>query len=123
MVKHYNLASLTEMLGGDKEAKLRMIDIFLQATPETLAELNKSYQERDYKRVGELAHKLKSSVDIFEISEVKEDVRNVVKNCRQAMNLDQLYGLIGKINDVLSETFVQIREERDSLQLELKQFD
>jgi len=68
--KLFDLTNLNEMLGGDQKAIFQMIKIFLQATPESLNELNKCYQKDDTDGVSKLAHKLKSSVDIFCINDI-----------------------------------------------------
>ena len=65
--KLFDLTNLNEMLGGDKKAILQMVKIFLQATPDSLNELNKCYEKNDLQGVSKLAHKLKSSVDILNI--------------------------------------------------------
>ena len=110
--KLFDLTNLNEMLGDDKKAILQMIKIFLQATPESLNELNKCYQKNDYQGVSKLAHKLKSSVDIFSINEIKQDIRRLENNTRDNINLDEVPELVEKINKVLSQAIVQIEEEK-----------
>lgn len=117
----FDLSNLNEMLGGDKKAILQMVKIFLQATPESLSELNKCYNKEDMQGVSKLAHKLKSSVDIFSINEIKQDIRRLENNTRDSINLDEVPELVEKINKVLDEVIKQVEEEKNILNKKLYQ--
>lgn len=115
----FDLTNLNEMLGGDKKAILQMVKIFLQATPESLNELNKCYQKNDYDGVSKLAHKLKSSVDIFAINDIKQDIRRLENNTRDNINLDEVPDLVDKINTTLGLAIKQVEEEKEILNKKL----
>jgi HPt (histidine-containing phosphotransfer) domain-containing protein len=117
----FDLTNLNEMLGGDKKAILQMVKIFLQATPESLNELNKCFQKDDMQGVSKLAHKLKSSVDIFAITDIKQDIRRLENITRDNVNLDEVPELVGKINKILSETIAQVETEKEILNKNLYQ--
>lgn len=117
----FDLTNLNEMLGGDKKAILQMVKIFLQATPESLNELNKCFQKDDLQGVSKLAHKLKSSVDIFAITDIKQDIRRLENITRDNVNLDEVPELVGKINKILAETISQVEIEKDTLNKNLYQ--
>lgn len=110
--KLFDLNNLEEMLGGDKEAVFQMVKIFLQATPESLNELMRSYEKNDMNGVSRLAHKLKSSVDIFCIGDIKTDIRQLENNTREQINMDEVPGLVEKINTILSAAIEQVKEEK-----------
>jgi len=111
----FDLTNLNEMLGGDKKAILQMVKIFLQATPESLNELNRCFQKNDMQGVSKLAHKLKSSVDIFAINDIKQDIRRLENITRDNVNMDEVPELVEKINKVLSETIKQVEIEKETL--------
>lgn len=117
----FDLTNLNEMLGGDKKAILQMVKIFLQATPESLSELNKCFQKDDYQGVSKLAHKLKSSVDIFAINDIKQDIRRLENITRDNVSLDEVPDLVGKINKTLSETIKQVEVEKETMNKNLYQ--
>jgi HPt (histidine-containing phosphotransfer) domain-containing protein len=117
----FDLTNLNEMLGGDKKAILQMVKIFLQATPESLNELNRCFQKNDLQGVSKLAHKLKSSVDIFAINDIKQDIRRLENITRDNVNLDEVPELVEKINKVLSETISQVEKEKETLNKNLYQ--
>lgn len=117
--KLFDLTNLNEMLGGDQKAIFQMIKIFLQATPESLNELNKCYQKDDTDGVSKLAHKLKSSVDIFCINDIKQDIRRLENNTRDNINKDEVPDLVEKINSILNLAIEQVKEEREILYKQL----
>lgn len=111
----FDLTNLNEMLGGDKKAILQMVKIFLQATPESLNELNKCYDKNDMQGVSKLSHKLKSSVDIFSVNDIKQDIRRLENITRENVSLDEVPTLVKRINDILGETIRQVEDEKDKL--------
>ncbi|MBN3035167.1 MAG: Hpt domain-containing protein [Bacteroidales bacterium] len=115
----YDLSNLDEMLGGDKDAKLQMIKIFLQATPESLSEMNKCFGKNDLEGISKLAHKLKSSIDIFCIMDIKQDIRRLENITRDQVNTDEVPDLIEKINTILHETFLQVASYKEELAQEI----
>ena len=117
--KLFDLTNLNEMLGGDKKAIFQMVKIFLQATPESLSEMNKCYQKNDLNGVSKLAHKLKSSIDIFSINDLKLDIRRLETNTRDNINDDEVPGLVDKVNSILNNTIKQVNEEKELLYKEL----
>ncbi len=117
--KLFDLTNLDEMLGGDRQAMLQMVKIFLQATPESLTELNNCFNKSDLDGVSKLAHKLKSSIDIFSIEEIKNDIRRMENLARENVNTDEIPALMNNINSILNEAIEQVRLEKDVLQKEL----
>jgi HPt (histidine-containing phosphotransfer) domain-containing protein len=113
--KLFDLTNLNEMLGGDKKAILQMVKIFLQATPDSLNELNKCYQKNDLQGVSKLAHKLRSSVDIFSVTDIKQDIRRLESITRDNVNLDEVPTLVDNINNILDKTLAQVEEEKNML--------
>jgi HPt (histidine-containing phosphotransfer) domain-containing protein len=117
--KLFDLTNLNEMLGGDQKAIYQMVKIFLQATPESLSELNKCYEKNDLDGVSKLAHKLKSSVDIFCINDLKQDIRRLENNTRDNINIDEVPELVSKLNTILNLSIEQVKEEKDNLNKQL----
>lgn len=117
--KLFDLTNLNEMLGGDQKAIFQMVKIFLQATPESLSELNKCYEKNDLDGVSRLAHKLKSSVDIFCVNDIKQDIRRLENNTRDNINVDEVPALVEKLNTILNQTIQQVTEEKDNLYKQL----
>ena len=117
--KLFDLSNLNEMLGGDRAAIFQMVKIFLQATPESLNELNTCFEKNDLNGVSKLAHKLKSSIDIFCVNDIKQDIRRLENNTRDNINIDEVPTIVQKINSILKLTIEQVKEEKTLIHKEL----
>ncbi|HNQ00116.1 MAG TPA: response regulator, partial [Bacteroidia bacterium] len=67
-----DLDFLDKFTGGDQELTIQLIEIFLKQVPEAIEKLNYSVPKKDWKETHAVAHKLKSSIAIFEFHELKK---------------------------------------------------
>lgn len=75
----YNLNQVKLFLGDDKQQLGNMITIFLNETPMMLKALNENCKNHNYEEVKFYAHKLKSSIDLFQINGLQNDIRVLEK--------------------------------------------
>ncbi|MEZ5199134.1 MAG: hypothetical protein R2764_22960 [Bacteroidales bacterium] len=62
---------------------------------------------------------LKSSVDIFCINDIKQDIRRLENNTRDNINIDEVPDLVTNINTILNLAIEQVKEEKEILNKEL----
>lgn len=67
MEKHYNLKRVRELADGDEEFVLALASAFLEEVPEDAARLQKAVSEKDYYTTYQAAHKMKPTIDLFEL--------------------------------------------------------
>jgi len=84
-------------------------------------ELNICYKKNDLNGVSKLAHKFKSSIDIFCVNDIKQDIRRLENNTRDNINIDELPDLVQKINTILTLAIEQVKAEKEVLNKELLQ--
>ena len=75
--KLYNLSQVKLVLGDDQQMLGNMITIFLNETPIMLKALNENCESKNYDEVKFYAHKLKSSIDLFQIDGIQNDIREL----------------------------------------------
>ncbi|MEA3494699.1 MAG: Hpt domain-containing protein [Bacteroidota bacterium] len=109
--KLYNLLNLTNMIGTEKESIQEFVKIFIKLANETLEDINSNFDKKNYVKVGELAHKLKASIDIIGISSLKNNIREIENNGKEETNIDKIPNLIEKLNDVINKTIVQLEKD------------
>lgn len=63
----YNLSRLQDLSKGNNEFTARMISRFLEMVPADLDGLDSAWKRSDLAAVGQIAHKLKPTLDIFQI--------------------------------------------------------
>ena len=85
-----NLDFLDKFTGGDQELAIQLIEIFLKQVPEAVQKLNLSIATQDWIETHAIAHKIKSSIAIFELNELKKLITNIEEYSRDSINLDKI---------------------------------
>lgn len=105
--KLYNLSQVKLFLGDDKQQLGNMITIFLNETPVMLKALNDNCENKNYEEVKFYAHKLKSSIDLFQIDGLQQDIRTLEKMAGEQKDLPAIgryvTGITGTLNVVMNE--------------------
>ena len=72
MEKHYKLYRVRELADGDEDFVNAIAAAFLDEVPEDAARLKKAVKEKDYYNVYQAAHKMKPTIDLFELGVLTE---------------------------------------------------
>ena len=91
---------LEKYTGGDQELAIQLIDIFLRQLPDALEKLEYHIPKKEWKQVHAIAHKLKSSVSIFELSELKKRIINIEEHARDQVNLEEVPRLFSEVREL-----------------------
>lgn len=110
--KLYNLSQVKLFLGEDKQQLGNMINIFLNETPLMLKALNDQLEKQNYEEVKFYAHKLKSSIDLFQIDGLQNDIRILEKLAVEQDDLPAIgryvKGITGTLNVVMKEIVKEV---------------
>ena len=104
----YDITELEQMAQGNNEFIKKMVNVFLETTSESLDQLLKAFEEKDLQTVSAIAHKIKPSIDLMGISSLHDVVRDIEA---RAKNGDDLYDLVGRLDEDLKVVFEQIKSE------------
>ncbi|HLT32983.1 MAG TPA: hypothetical protein VKZ98_04270 [Aquaticitalea sp.] len=72
MEKHYKLNRVRELADGDDDFVLALASAFLEEVPEDASRLKKAVAEKDYYTTYQAAHKMKPTIDLFELGVLNE---------------------------------------------------
>jgi len=72
-----DLTYLESMSGGNPEVIKEMIELFKEQIPEYKDEMNKSLEDKNWKALSEIAHKSKSSLNIFGMSDLAQKMQTL----------------------------------------------
>ena len=78
--KHIDLTYLNELSNGSEEFVNKMIEIFIDQTPEALGNLDNYLQEKNWEALKATAHKMKSSISIMGIKQLEGVVSELENN-------------------------------------------
>jgi hypothetical protein len=95
-----NLDFLEKYTGGDQELAIQLIDIFLRQLPDAISKLEYCIPRKEWKQVHAVAHKLKSSVSIFELSELKKRIIKIEEYARDGEKLDEVPRLFSEVKEL-----------------------
>ena len=109
--RHYNLGKLKELACGDEQFMRTLVGIFLDNTPGDCALMVKASEEFNWKEVGSLAHKLKSTINSLEIKVIKEIIRDIELNAKSGNGLESLNSNVVYTQKIILETAHQLRAD------------
>ncbi|MGV6831360.1 MAG: Hpt domain-containing protein [bacterium] len=109
MEQHYKLYRVRELAGDDEEFIETLVATFLEEVPEDARQLEIAVDSRDFLKSYKVAHKLKPTVDLFELG-VLDDLIEV-----------QDWGKFEKKNEDITEEFNRVITAINNAVEELKQ--
>ncbi len=110
-----NLSYLVALCDGDDEFMNTIISSFVSEMPEILATIQQKMQEGDWKSVGELAHKMKPSVQFVGMDETVEKTKSIESYCREPeVCSDQVCGLISDVTQKTEQAITVLQEMLDN---------
>jgi PAS domain S-box-containing protein len=105
--KLYNLSMINDISKGDKEFTGKMISIFLETMPESLEKLIEAGQNKQYEQISRIAHKMKSQIDLMDISSLRTIIRELEAT---APGYDNSGFLIEEVALTLNKVFDQLKQ-------------
>ncbi|MBX6379195.1 MAG: Hpt domain-containing protein [Thermoflavifilum aggregans] len=102
----------------DDQYTLEVLDLFLKTAPETLDQIEKAYQKRDFHQIREKAHRLKSSLGLLNMHALLEIMKHIEQQAAQGKD-DHMSGYIEQAKSMLREIMKQISQQADQLRAQL----
>ncbi len=109
--KLYDLSMVQTIAGGDAGFVKRMVELFVDTVPPSLAELQRETEEQNWQQVSKLAHKMKATIDSMGITKIKDVVRAIETNGKKGEQVDQLPAQVQEVVKVLEACMGQLRKE------------
>ena len=107
----YDLSMVRSVSGGDEGFIKKMVQLFVETAPPTVAELQQALQAQQWDRVGKLAHKLKSTIDSMGVNTLKDEIRTIESNGKHQQHTDELPPLVQKVAEVVSACIGQLKTD------------
>lgn len=109
--KLYNLSLVNDLAQGNTDFIKNLSQIFIDTIPATSKELLQEVKSENWEQASKIAHKLKSTIDTMQIASIKDDVRIIEANGKTKTNVLMIPILAQKIDRVINEVTVQLKEE------------
>lgn len=98
---------------GDQEELKELQQIFLQTNRKNLEALNAEFASGNLLQMGQLAHTIKASVDIWEIAGLKNVIREIERIGKSGIATENLELLLAQLNEGMLRTFEEIAAEAE----------
>jgi len=109
--KLYNMAGLNELGGNDNIYIEKLVEIFIRQTDVSLKLMKKALAVKDLKTVFEISHQLKPSIDGFNITCLKTEIREIEKKAKEGVYSDNLEKLVSYADDILKKVMDDLQKE------------
>lgn len=110
-----DLSYLDEVAGGNAEFIIEMIDIFLQQTPGYVSGLNGAIAEKDWKRIAEIAHKIKPTLTFMGLNDEQVQMANIEHQAREQKAYEEIVAVFDKLNSLFPSIYIALENKKVEL--------
>ncbi len=100
---------------GDPEFMVQLMDMFLEKTPQSIAQMEKFSLAKDWKNVSFVAHRIKSVFVCMGLPQLQQELLRIEESAAALVHLDKIPEMIRHLKKGCEEIYIQIIEERDKL--------
>jgi len=111
--KLYDTKTLIQIHQADTEFVKYMISLFIKNIPEVNAHLEKACDEENWKKVYFYAHKLKASIDLFNLEELKNPIRIIEQKAKNQTETDSISKDVNFISNYIKKCIAAMKKEFD----------
>jgi CheY-like chemotaxis protein len=105
----YNLSKLEDIAKGNEAFIQKMIKLFIDQTPISIAEIKEAFTNDDTIKVGKIAHRIKPSIDNLGIEILHQVIRDIEKNAT-TYSKETLQDSINFVEMTIAELIIQLKK-------------
>lgn len=106
----YDLESLMAFSRGNDSFIKKMVNLFCEQTPLQIEEMIESYNTNDFGNMRAIAHKIKPSIDNFNINLLKEDIRTIENAGKENNGIEGINELLVKTKKTILNVIHQLKQ-------------
>lgn len=107
----FDLTALNEISRGNEMFVKKMLNLFCMQTPPFVEEMINAYHNNDLKRMGDIAHKIKPSIDNLNIVSLKQIVRSIEKQGAANQYVPELQQMLILLKNTIDATVLKINQD------------
>ncbi len=113
--EHIDMSYLEELALGSNEFKVEMIESFLKSTPESIMQMKEAISAANWKTVGGVAHKLKTSFSFVGMENMVQLSREIQDAGLEARNIEDIPRMVEELEDYYLKSEVELENELEEL--------
>ena len=110
-VSYYDISEIKIISRGNEEFVKKMLKMFIDQTPAHLSEMRSKLQSNQLTVVGEIAHRIKPTIDNMGIVTLKATIREIEKIGKSGADNGALNGLMEKVETDISFAIEAIKSD------------
>ncbi|MEN8138471.1 MAG: Hpt domain-containing protein [Bacteroidota bacterium] len=114
MKREYDLSKLEELADGDREFVIDIVSTFLDHAPIQVKEIEEAFEQADYKMLGDVAHKLKPSLDLMGIDSLYKVIRLIEQCAKEETKQKELPRIINEFTSIFEKVLDEIKSDYSS---------
>jgi HPt (histidine-containing phosphotransfer) domain-containing protein len=109
---------LDKFTGGDQELTVQLIEIFLRQLPESIRRLENAVPAKNWPEVHATAHKIKSSIAIFDLKDLRRIIVKIEEYSRDLRKLEEIPSLFSAFRSEAESVMAGLEAELERLRRE-----
>lgn len=105
----YNNQLLAQMMKGNTVQIRQMETLFVQQSEDALKQFGELFTQQNWKQIGLLAHKIKASIDMLQITPLKQPIRQLEALGKQEKESPEIANLINLTTEILMKVCDEIK--------------
>ena len=110
-----NLTYLNDMSGGNKEIMNEMISIFISQVSEFATEMKQLNNNKEYLKLGNLAHKAKSSISIMGMENLATELKKFELQAKAEKDVDKYDKFIDHFKELCNLAIDELKEIHEEM--------
>ena len=106
---YFRIDLFKEVSKGNIDFERKMIASFISESKKTILEMHTAFDNKDLKQLSFLAHRVKSSLQIFEMHKALE-LAQIIENKKNIYQVDLLKKALLELNEIIDHTSNQLNE-------------
>ena len=109
----YDLSKLKKMSRGNDSFMEKMLTLFVENYPTYILEMRSHFEKGDIKKLKDLTHKIKPSLNDLAIISIKQDILDIEYFDQNNSSMELLKSLVDRVTSVLSKVVNQIKNRQN----------
>ncbi|MBL0339687.1 MAG: Hpt domain-containing protein [Bacteroidetes bacterium] len=115
MSKHSDLTFLKSFTKDDSAKISKYVNMFLDSAPKALEQMNQQLSVADWPSLKISAHSMKSQLRYMGMAAAEQLAITIERSSSEQTALDQLPQVLTKLNEIMTEAFVELKSEISAL--------
>jgi HPt (histidine-containing phosphotransfer) domain-containing protein len=109
--KLFDLSMIVQMCRGKEEQIKKMLTVFINQTPETIAIIKRSFHEKDFDLLKNTVHRIKPTLTYYGIHQLIDEMNEVEQMAERSLNTHELELKINHLELVLTLVVEKMKKD------------